>query len=89
MDVTDLVTQVPSAAALLVVISWVFRAQCRRDKVIEQWMTTVVDSLRESSRVVAANTEIQREVRELLRKRNGHGTPLGPTLSNPKGEHPR
>jgi len=79
MELTSILTMIgPQSAALIVVVVLFLRAQQRRDMIINEWSTRarendqlIADVVRENTRALGENTEIQRQVRELLSKLNG------------------
>ena len=79
MELTSILTMIgPQSAALIVVVVLFLRAQQRRDMIINEWSTRarendqlIADVVRENTRALGENAEVQRQVRELLSKLNG------------------
>ena len=85
MDVTELITQTPAIAAILVIVAWTLKAMRARDALLKDLGKDYEDSrdqchkvqrdaievMRETSRVLGEITALMREMMTMLRRLNG------------------
>ena len=67
MDLTELISQAPGVAAILIVVGWFLKALAKRDCALKD----VTDVIRANSKALGANSEVLRETTSLLRTMNG------------------
>lgn len=85
MDLTEIATQSPGIAAILIIVFWNHKAMKNRDCILKELskdyqnsrdechkiQRDAIEVMRETSRALGENAAIQREVMTMLRRLNG------------------